>query len=295
MTGRHLGEEFSVTVQALLKALPVGQIATSPIACCRIDDDLAEVLERPEWLGYDTIGVTHGSGIVGLLRRASTKARTGSVRPRMEPIPTAQVMDSGEPLTTAIRLLARSEPLFVGQGGDVLGIVTRSDLLRLPVRLFCFSFVAQLELTLAKAITQNAGGDETAWLGLLAAPRLERLEKLRQDLKSHRMDPSPVELLELCDKRVVARKLLKLPGKFEDDLKSIEKRLRNPVAHASDFLGRQKDAGALLQNLQACFHWSQTLRLRYRLSAGGFTPLEEIGRTLFGDAFDVERSSWDSC
>ena len=276
----------------MLKALPVGQIATSPIASCSLGDEVLAVLARPDLLGYDSIGVVDGSRLVGLLRRHSATACSGPVQRSMVPIESASAVRDTEPLTEAIRVLASVEPLLVKWDSDENGIVTRSDLLRLPVRVLCFLFVAQLELTLAKAITKEGGHDSSEWKGYLSPTRLEKLEQRRQELLKYNMDPSWVELLELCDKRVVARKLLGLPSKFEDDVKSIESRLRNPVAHASNFLGTQKDAEALLRHLQSCFHWSQVLRLRYRLSSGGFTPLEEVGCALFGDAFERERRSW---
>ncbi len=78
------------------------------------------------------------------------------------------------------------------QGHKLNGIVTRSDLLKLPVRLLAFARVTHLELILANLISAHYPDD--SWLPHLSKKQQKEIEHLHKHLSNDRIDPTRLEI-----------------------------------------------------------------------------------------------------
>ena len=197
---------------------------------------LAEVLARPAFAIFDCIPVRDGGGrVIGVLERNGRNV-AGQARSVMRPLDDALLVAADEPLKEFIPLLVESpHRLVVARGARIEGIVTSSDVHKLPVRLLAFALVTHLEMTMAELIRRTSTNDD--WLDGLGEGRRARVSQKLADLRLKNIDPPLLELTDFCDKRdVLAKKgLLGTPkAKAVKQLKQIED-LRNTVAHAATY------------------------------------------------------------
>jgi hypothetical protein len=256
----HLADVFEKTMKALEQSLQVRLIASFPIEACEPGTPPAEAFSKESWKGYDFIGVREAHKIVGVLDRLAWE-KGGSCK---KPVTEGLVIEAETSLSSAIERLAGQDFLLVRERRVVSGILTRSDLLKLPVRLLAFAHVTHLELILAKAISLSAKGPTEKWLDLLPLKRKKKLEDKLAHLKGERLDLSLLELTEFCDKRDLVKRIYQVNGTFRKDLSEIEKLLRNPVAHAATFVPREDGAARLVHLLGRAKHWSRAVRREYR-------------------------------
>ncbi len=142
------------------------------------------------------------------------------------------------PVAALFETLQKQPFLFVLQGRNIVGIVTKADLQRVPVRILMFGLITLLEMNLRESIREYYGDDD--WIRVLDDE--ERLQKA-QDLQAKRISKDAsiglLECTQLCDlKEIIARgpllqKILLGMSKnqFRTRLKQIEK-YRNDLAHA---------------------------------------------------------------
>jgi hypothetical protein len=134
-----------------------------------------------------------------------------------------------ESLLTFIPSLKDRRYFLVLRRREICGIVTRSDLVKLPVKILGFTLVSHLESLMTEFITMNF--DAVAFLDVLKPKRRTDFERRIADLRQRRIDPPPVEVLQFADKRDVISTLERFDGTFDSDMHDIE-HLRNDIAHA---------------------------------------------------------------
>ncbi len=208
------------------------------------------------------IPVRKGNSIIGVI----SKECTGPIKSCLRTLDEAMLIAAQEPLTQFIPLMAQPPSYrLVLQGGSIRGIVTRSDLLKLPVRLFAFTLVTHLEQLMTDVIRANYPDcqDETQWLTYLTGARQVKVNEKQQDLKQKNYDLPLLECTDFCDKRDIVRKLCSLSSrsKFKDDFEAIEKYLRNTVAHAGSYARNDKEMERFIQLIICTQRWIGELEI----------------------------------
>lgn len=158
-----------------------------------------------------------------------------------------------------IHLAAAFPYKLVVSDSGINGIATRSDLLKLPVRLLAFAFVAHLETIMADVINMQCGADHHAWLSVLSFGRQRKVFEKQQMLKAQRMEPPLLELTDLCDKRDIIRRMCHAPEAFYHDMRNIEQ-LRNALSHAAAFIKDKAGAVEFAATLELTEKWINHLR-----------------------------------
>jgi hypothetical protein len=240
---------------ALHAGLKVNMISTKRehFKTCRLEDNLQSVASQnqdkfdfmPVLQGGD--GNDHIVGIVQLDGYFEAAAPDMLVSDALLPLHEAHLIGADASILSFI-VEANTRPfrLLVSDQG-VIGLVSLSDLQKLPVRAALFGLVTALEMAMVDAIRACDPKGEK-WPAYISTSRRDdlasRIEKARRD--GELVD----ELLftEFCEKRDILRKLNpaniteQRPADFERKLKRIEL-LRNKLAHANDYAAsRQKAA-----------------------------------------------------
>jgi hypothetical protein len=201
----------------------------------------------------DQVPVRRHGAICGLLERA---------QPTVEiPIREGMLVASEESLLTFIPSLKERRYLLVLRQRQICGIVTRSDLVKLPVRILAFTLVSHLESLMTDFI--KTAYDGLSFLETLTDGRRAKFNERLNDLRARKLDPAPVEVLLFADKRDAIACLDRFERRFDDDLHEIEK-LRNDVAHAVMYANDHDAVVRFLQRLELAEHWigaiSQAMR-----------------------------------
>lgn len=143
------------TMSGLEKGLQVIHITTpaDELLCCRQDERVEDVLIRSEPKPYDQIPVKEQETIIGLLNKHECpQGVRGSVKDYMRPLG-EQILVSAD---TSLLEFIQSDTLdrLVIKSTKIYGLVTRSDLLKLPASLLGFALVTHIE-TLMLAIIRS--------------------------------------------------------------------------------------------------------------------------------------------
>ncbi len=262
-------EIFDLTMKGLEAGLRVGDIATYGLMSCAAGDDAAIVMQQPEYQPFDCVPVTEGDRVIGVLLR-DCDLSPGPARERMRHLDDGLLVSSDEPLKGFIPLLVQTPHRLVLRGSRIDGIVTSSDVHKLPVRLLAFALITHLEMTMAAVITQRWAEDE--WFALLSSARQLKVHKKFDALKTENFDPPLIEVTDFCDKRTVLAKqaLLDLPSKKQaiHDFKRIEV-LRNSVAHAGTYARSDAQLADFARLIRLTEEWIE--RLSPDIKSGGIS------------------------
>lgn len=233
-----LDAELQAAMSALEASFHVHLIATykPQLRCIPHDAVAAEWLETAN-ADFDQFPVTDHDSVVGLLYRHDLRS-SGTAEDAMYPLWEGVVVSSNMPISELIPEMGGLKARLVLRGAKVDGLVTPSDLLKLPVRLCVFSLLTHLEQVMAELISTRWPGD--AWKDLLSAGRQTKIAEKQADLQARRMNPPLLELTDFADKRDLCRKVIEDgKKKFDRELNALRD-LRDKLAHASSFIDERQ-------------------------------------------------------
>lgn len=264
---RPAADIFDGTMQGLEAGLHVAHITTFDLHTCGPDEDLSALLGDPDLMGFDQIPVSRDGHIVGVVHREGG-SNAVKVNERMASLDGSRLIAAQAPLMAYLRVAPSGPYRLVVTEEGISGIVTRSDLLKLPVRLLAFAFVTHLEMLMADVIRDRCHADSEVWLKYLTDGRRQKISEKQRSLGRYSLDPALLELADFCDKRVIAGKLLGLDREFTGDLEEIEK-LRNPLAHAATFAGTDAEVSIFVERMRNAERWIDVLRNHGNPPGGG--------------------------
>ena len=186
---------------------------------------------------FDQFPVRQDDSTMGILLRHSGYAGK-TVRQVMQPLREGVIVSADMPISELIPQLRRSHYRLILRGGRLDGLVTQSDLLKLPVRMLLFGLISHLELCLRALVRERAPWPK--WLELLKAERRKAVCSKLEDLREARFEPDPLEVSSFSDVLDVLAQQRDLGDGFrkEADLIRI---LRNDVAHAKTYINSAAD------------------------------------------------------
>jgi hypothetical protein len=246
---------LGVTMAGLEAGFKVLHIAAFDLSVCTRDSDVGEVLSDPSNEDFDHIPVKEKGRVVGVLER-TLKTRVGSVAQHMRSLDDSILVSAEEPLPKFLPTLKQSSYRLVVNGPEIRGIVTLSDVAKLPVRLLAFTLVTHLEVLLADKI-QKEHSDDAIWLSLLHPKQRKTVEGRLKKRKQENLHLFPLEVTDLSHKITVVGKLRGATD-FEQQLEPIVK-LRNSLDHASDFVEVCGGLNGFLERLALVEHWIEAL------------------------------------
>lgn len=241
---------LSVTMAGLEAGFRVSHIAAFDLETCAPDAKVGEVLTVKELEDFDQIPVKSDGRIIGVLERR--EELEGSAGETMRPLDDSILVSAEQPLPQFLPTLGSCPYRLVVRGPEIRGIVTPSDIGKLPVRLMAFTLVAHLELLMAEVIRQNCHTDSEL-LDKLHPKQRVTIEGNLNKRKKENLVISALELTNLSHKITVVGEILNLPD-FKKQLKPV-KDLRNSVAHAADFVGDCGGVRGFLEHLKLAEHW----------------------------------------
>lgn len=251
--------------RALERGFPVRLIGTfGHLVTCAVDERVDALLARADIEPFDQWPVVEDGRIVGLLRRCRLPAAVG---------PATRVRDVLDRLDETVLIAADAGILaflleakahscrLILDGGRITGLVSRSDLQKLPVRSLLFHIVTHLELALAAWIRRHLP-DEARWLRVLTPARRRAVEQRHAALAAARLAVDRLTATMFADKRAVLLRTaaLRTSRKLaQAELEQIEA-LRDAVAHIGDYALTQEAADRTIDTVALARSWIGALR-----------------------------------
>ena len=272
-----LGDNSIAVVEAIERAVTVDLIATfePKLVWCESSDKPEDLVSNPTHQPYDYLPVRKGGRIVGLLplhefRDGPTRRAGETASASMQPLDQSILIASGTGALAYIEEADQHPCRLVMRGTRIAGIVTISDLQKLPVRPALSLLVTHLELLMAAVIRERFRGcADYDWLIHLGQQRRTCVEAKWEELQSKNLAIDQINATQFADKRQILLKsgLLKCSRtQAEKEFGAIE-RLRNNLAHASDYaltLDRGQEAIATIKCARKWIEYLGTILDRRR-------------------------------
>lgn len=255
-------------LSSLEQGLSVGLITTFDPYCCDVGDDLNEVVGREDLSEFDYLPVKENDEVVGLLHRArhDTKDATGLVKDAMCNLRGDLIISANAGILSYIAGAEECPCRLVLQGNQLNGIVTLSDLQKLPVRPALFLLITHLELLMASWIRTKDLKDE-AILDKLPKKRRDKVNGRWKNLQSLNLAIDILTATDFGDKWKLLEKL-GFPAAVSEpkDLQLVE-HLRHSVAHAGDYALIPENAEKTIEAVKRARTWikrlEETLSIHY--------------------------------
>lgn len=225
------------------------------------DEPVAHAMARAEAGRFDFLPVRAAPDgpVVGLFRRADALAKPGdlTVGATMEPLSGSNLIGADAPLLDFVFAADTAPCRLVLDRSEIRGLVTLSDLQRLPVRTALFGLFIHLELLLTEVLARDLGEGEALY-DRLSEDRAQEARKRWASMKASNMDRHPAEALSFGDKKAIGKqvKVMGLSGKrIYRDLEVIEKDLRDPIAHGLAIAAHPDQAVRVVQAARLVRDW----------------------------------------
>ena len=232
-------------------SLTVSTIMTprDDLETCRRDETARSVMARNEedYSFFPVVDDTERKRFLGLYRAERwfrDEAPDDSIREEFELLSEDHVIGADASIIEFVTTADERPARLVVSGDEVTGLVTLSDLQRLPVRAAIFALITSLELAMSERIEAEWPDDSTDWLELLSPDRRENVEDKITTAKREDGYVSAIVLTQISDKATILRKQKLVSGsgkQLKRDFKAIRK-LRDKVAHASYYAETPKAA-----------------------------------------------------
>lgn len=242
----------------------MGLIATprEDLTTCFSSEKVGEVVKQNDGF-YDFLPVVEAKGsryrIIGLFPATATRLQGVNeddlVRSHHFSLSEQFLVGADASILEFIKTADEDPCRLVVSGESIAGLVSLSDLQKLPVRAALFALITGLEISMANAIRANTNtrGD---WMKHLSAGRRKKLE---ERISRSRVDDSFVDELlftEFGDKSDIIRRHLRLPlsnSELKRKFSAIQE-LRNELAHANEYAATSNEARKVCSTVRDLLH-----------------------------------------
>ena len=258
-------------MQTLQDDLPIRLIATPRMyfRTCNAAELLADVVKRNHE-GFDFFPVIEGpSGglerIVGLVELAHfTESTVPTVRVEecMQRLSEDNLIGADASILSFITTADQRPCRLVISGARIEGLVSLSDLHKLPVRAALFALITYLEMAMAQAIRVEYPKPED-WKQHLSQLRRTKLEEAVREAKEKDNWIEDLLLTQFADKVQIIKKSHSFngsKGSFERTMKEIQV-LRDGLAHANEYAYSRTVAAAVCETVRKIEAQIDLLRL----------------------------------
>ncbi|EII3115731.1 CBS domain-containing protein [Vibrio parahaemolyticus] len=233
---RRNGTRFSALKKIFIDSVTVRDIY-EPLMCCRSEDPSGHVKETLIHRQFDTAGVIdQDEKVIGYVNTSDLK--DGVIEDYRVDIKLDQVISDSTPLASLLNVLQVSDFLYVNHGARVVGIITKADLNKPPVRVYVFGMLSLFEMHLNSWIRYDY--PDNCWKEKLSLKRSGKAQTIYEERKKNNQDLSLLDCLQLADKRDLLSKSKAFRDRFGFKKQEMERfirgaeKIRNEVAHSQD-------------------------------------------------------------
>jgi hypothetical protein len=207
------------------------------LRCCKVDDVASYVKEELLKLDFDSTGVINEDGdIIGYV--LSKELGDGNVSDFLHEFKHKDYISDSTPLSEIINSFKDRDSIYINYIDKIIGIVTKADLNKPPVRVYIFGVISLFEIHLSSWIGRIF--TDGAWRKIISPGRLNKASSFFEMRQSEGMNQelTLIECLQLCDKKKIlasSQEFLSLIDKnnveFNELMCNVEE-IRNNVAHS---------------------------------------------------------------
>ena len=234
---RRKGTRFSSLKKIFIDNVTAKSIF-EPLLCCPADSMAENAKDALRIRKFDVAGVkeTEGGEVIGYV--VTDELANGEVRKYVKVIGPELLISDSTPIADIFTALTLRDFAFVLYGKHIVGIITRADINKPPVRIYLFGMISLFEMHLNSWI--NHYFPDNKWEPEIPANRIQGARDIYEKRKGNNQDLSLLECLQFCDKRDLLKKsncFIKefdmSEKEFDTFVKQVEK-IRNELAHSQN-------------------------------------------------------------
>lgn len=205
--------------------------------CCNINDNALHLREELEKRDFDSAGVIdENKRVIGYV--LTKDLRDEPIHNFLKEINTVPIISDSSPLSEMINVFERSEFVYVNFIDQVVGIISKADLNKPPVRVYLFGVISLFELHLSFWINHFFRDDD--WRKYISVNRIADANTIfmKRKEKGLNQNINLIECLQLCDKKKILCNsddflgLIDLSKNQLKDLIEHAESVRNDLAHS---------------------------------------------------------------
>lgn len=253
---------------AFQDTIPVRLIATprENLKMCDLEEDVRDVVARNVVDQFDHFPVLSGETIVGLIDLRpflQGAAATGKIRdcPHRSSLSETNLIGADAGILSFVRNADAHTCRLLISKQRIEGLVSLSDIQRLPVRASLFAMVTLFEMVMVDLIRRECRST-AFWMSRISE---ERQDKLRAEIdKAKAANAFVDELLftQFADKVTIIKKGNRTnfsKAAFKAEMSTIQ-RLRNALAHANEYASTQESAASVCVTVRSIERWILNLQ-----------------------------------
>jgi hypothetical protein len=234
---RRKGTRFSALKKIFIDNVTAKSIF-EPLLCCPADLRAEHAKDALKTRGFDVAGVkqTEDGEVTGYV--ITDELMGEKVEEYLKTIDLQLLISDSTPIANIFAALAERDFAFVLYGKHIIGIITKADVNKPPVRIYLFGMISLFEMHLNSWINHFYPGD--SWEHEISDDRIKDARDIHEMRKGNNQDLFLLECLQFCDKRDLLaksegfRKEFDIVRKqFESFVKRVEK-IRNELAHSQN-------------------------------------------------------------
>ena len=234
---RRKGTRFSSLKKIFIDNVTAKSIF-EPLLCCPADSIAEHAKGALKIREFDVAGVkeTEGGEVIGYV--VTDELEDGELRKYVKLIEPDLLISDSTPIADIFAALTNRDFAFVLYGNDIIGIITKADINKPPVRIYLFGIISLFEMHLNSWITHFYPAD--SWEHGISDNRIKKAHDIYEKRKGNNQDLSLLECLQFCDKRDLLKKSDDFRKEFDISEKwfdSFVKRveiIRNELAHSQN-------------------------------------------------------------
>lgn len=200
---------------------------------CETSDKVVDVFERNSE-EYDYVPVVESSGeIVGILEVREVSYNSDPlVKDCFKPLNEGDLIGGDASILKFVECADERPYRLVISGGRVAGLVTLSDLQKLPVRVVLFSLLNALEILMSEII--ESAIPKNQWLSYLSEKRQSKISEKIDQSRQGEVFVNELLFTQFCDKVTILMKHFPKLKPLRKCFRSSQN-LRDSIAHANDY------------------------------------------------------------
>ena len=232
---RRKGTSFSALKNIFIDNVTAKSIF-EPLDCyspSAIAEDIKNTLKKK---GFDVAGVkeTEAGEVIGYV--VTDELKNGKLGKYVKAIKPGLLISDSTPISNIFGVLTSRNFVFILYGKSIVGIITKADINKPPVRIFLFGVISLFEMHLNWWI--NHFYSNKSWQDVISDSRIKDARAIYEERKGDNQDLSLLECLQFCDKRDILVKSDGFISKFHfsetlfDTFVTRVEKIRNELAHS---------------------------------------------------------------
>lgn len=234
---RRKGTRFSALKKIFIDNVTAKSIY-EPLLCCPADSKAEDAKDALKIREFDVAGVkeTEGGRVIGYV--VTDELEGGKLKEHLKDIDPELLISDSTPIADIFTVLTNRDFAFVLYGTNIIGIITKADVNKPPVRIYLFGMISLFEMHLNSWINHFYPGG--SWEHEISDNRIKDAHDIYEKRKGNNQDLSLLECLQFCDKRDLLAKSADFRKEFDISknwfdsfVKRVEK-IRNELAHSQN-------------------------------------------------------------